>query len=61
MEEIKMEEKNLKMIINKSGSSTGWSGRVSIPKTWLDKLKIDQENRDIKITLKKDEIIVKKA
>ncbi len=57
-----IETRTAKININKTGgTSTGYNGKLTIPKTWLDKLKIDAENREVKITLKKDEIIIKKT
>ena len=55
-----MEVRNLKITFSKSGTSTGISGKLSIPKSWLDKLEITQDDRNVKITLDDKKIIIEK-
>lgn len=57
-----MEEKISKITIAKSGGTSinSYSGKVTIAKSWLDKLGINNDNRDIKITLDKKKIIIEK-
>lgn len=55
-----MEVRNLKITFSKSGTSTGISGKLSIPKSWLDKLKITQDERNVKVTLNDKKIIIEK-
>lgn len=55
-----MEVRNLKITFSKSGTSSGISGKLSIPKSWLDKLEITQDDRNVKITLDDKKIIIEK-
>ena len=55
-----MEVRKLKITFSKSGTSTGISGKLSIPKSWLDKLEITQNDRNVKITLNDKKIIIEK-
>ena len=56
-----MEERITKININKSGgTSTGCSGKLTIPKKWLDVLEINKNDRNVKITLEDKKIIIKK-
>lgn len=45
-----MEERILKITFGKSGNG-GVNPRLSIPKSFLDKLNITQEEREVKISL----------
>ena len=56
-----MEKRELKISFFKGGSGSV-SAKASIPKKWLDLLKITQENNDIELILdtEKEEIIIKK-
>lgn len=45
-----MEERILKITFGKSGNG-GINPRLSIPKSFLDKLNITQEEREVKISL----------
>ena len=45
-----MEERTLKITFGKSGNG-GINPRLSIPKSFLDKLNITQEEREVKISL----------
>ncbi len=56
-----MEKRFLKVSYSKSGSGS-ISPKLSIPKSFLEKLEITQENREIEIELREDtkEIIIRK-
>lgn len=56
-----MEERILKITFGKSGNG-GINPRLSIPKSFLDKLNITQEEREIKLLLdeKNSKIIITK-
>lgn len=56
-----MEKRVLKVSFAKGGSGSV-SPRTTIPKTWLDALKITQDERDIELILdvEKEQIILKK-
>lgn len=56
-----MEKRDLKISFFKGGSGS-ISAKTSIPKTWLDVLKITQDERDIELILdvEKEQIILKK-
>ncbi|MGL5123097.1 MAG: AbrB/MazE/SpoVT family DNA-binding domain-containing protein [Fusobacteriaceae bacterium] len=56
-----MEKRDLKISFFKGGSGS-ISAKTSIPKKWLDILKISQDERDIELILdeKREEIIIKK-
>lgn len=56
-----MEKRILKVSFFKSGSGS-ISPKLNIPKSFLDKIEINQENREIEIELKEDtkEIIIRK-
>ena len=55
-------QKITKVTIAKSGGTSvnSYSGKVTIAKSWLDKLGIDAENRNITLVLEDDRIIIKK-
>ena len=55
------EIRNVKMIFNKDGHGS-LSTRISVPKSWADKLGFSQEKREAEITFdeKKECIIIKK-
>lgn len=57
-----MEKRTLKISFGKSGNG-GLNPKISIPKTFLDKLNITQENREVEMILDEDNqklIIMKK-
>lgn len=56
-----MEKRILKISFFKSGSGS-ISPKLNIPKSFLDKLKINQENREVEIEVNEDtqEIIIRK-
>lgn len=56
-----MEKRILKVSFFKSGSGS-ISPKLNIPKSFLDKIEINQENREIEIELNEDtkEIIIRK-
>lgn len=56
-----MEKRILKVSFFKSGSGS-ISPKLSVPKSFLDKIEINQENREIEIELNEDtrEIIIRK-
>jgi len=59
-----MESKNRKVSFNKSGGTAGNGGitaRVILPITWIRKMGITQENREIKTTFDGKKIIIEKA
>ena len=55
-------QKTTKVTIAQSGGTSvnSYSGKVTIAKSWLDKLGIDAENRNITLVLEDDRIIIKK-
>ena len=58
-----MEERKLKISFNKSGGTAGKGGvttRVTLPKTWIDKMEITQEEREVTVTFDGEKIIIKK-
>lgn len=57
-----MISKNSKITFNKSGAGKGYnSGRVTIPKDFLQALEITEDERNIEIELKTEkEIIIRK-
>ncbi len=58
-----MEERKLKISFNKSGGTAGKGGvttRVTLPKTWIDKMGITQEEREVTVTFDEEKIIIKK-
>lgn len=56
------QQKTTKVTIAKSGGTSvnSYSGKITIAKSWLDKLGIDAENREIIIKLEDDKITIKK-
>lgn len=58
-----MESRNLKIMYNKSGgtaSKNSYSPKVSIPKKWLDKMEVNIDNRDVKLSFDGEKIIIEK-
>ena len=58
-----MEERKLNISFNKSGGTAGKGGvttRVTLPKTWIDKMEITQEEREVTVTFDGEKIIIKK-
>lgn len=54
-----METRDLKVQFNKSKSGS-ISPRVSIPTTWIEKLDINAEDREVVVALLDDAIVIKK-
>lgn len=56
-----MEKRILKIQFSKGGSGS-ISPRISIPKSWIDKLDISEQEREVKVLFdeEKKEIIIKK-
>lgn len=57
------QERQLKVMFNKSGgnaSKGSYSPKVSIPKTWLDEMGIDPDNRDVNMTFDNKKITIEK-
>ena len=56
-----MEKRDLKISFGKSGSGS-ISPKLSIPKTFLDKIEVNQDEREIELELNEDtkEIIIRK-
>ncbi len=56
-----MDKRNTKLIVNKSGGTSSKGGktyRVTIPNTWIDKMGLSENNRDISITFDGEKILV---
>lgn len=52
-----MEKRILKITFGKSGNG-GINPRVSIPKSFLDKMKVTQEEREIEMTFDEEKMII---
>lgn len=60
MEEIRY----FKIMFNKSGgtaSKNSYSPKISIPKNWLDTMKISLEERDVKVHFDGNKITIEKS
>ena len=58
-----VDERKAKVAFNKSGGTakgTAITNRVTIPTSWIKELGINQENREVKLTLKDNKITVEK-
>jgi hypothetical protein len=58
-----VDERKAKIAFNKSGGTakgTAITNRVTIPTSWIKELGINQENREVKLTLKDNKITVEK-
>lgn len=58
-----MEEKRARVIFNKSGGTAGKGGitnRITIPTTWVKKMGITEEQREVNISFDGEKIIIKK-
>lgn len=55
-----MEERNLKISPNKSGSGS-ITFRTTLPTKWIKAMGLNQENRDIKVSFDGEKIIIEKA
>lgn len=54
----------LKIMFNKSGgtaSKNSYSPKISIPKNWLDEMKISLDDRDVKVTFDGTKITIEKS
>lgn len=59
-----MKNRKAKLIANKSGGTAGAGGvtfRVTLPTNWIKELGLDEENRDISLSLENSSIIIKKS
>lgn len=54
-----MQERELNISFNKSGNGT-YTPRISLPIAWVREMRIDQENRQVKVTFEDGEIKIKK-
>lgn len=52
-----MEERKAKIIFNKTGAGNV-TPRVTLPATWIKKLGLDKENREVKIKFDNEKIII---
>lgn len=55
-----MEQRNLKVSFNKSGSGS-ISSSIRIPITWVKEMGIDKDNRGVVITFNEGKIVIEKA
>lgn len=55
-----MEKRNLKLIINKDGHGT-INYKLSLPKTWINKMNLSEENRNVIVSFDENKIIIEKA
>ena len=59
-----MEERIAKVSFNKSGGTArgkAITNRITIPTSWIKQLEITEENRDVKLILDNDKIIIIKS
>ena len=59
-----MNKRNANMIISKAGgnaSQNAYNCKVSIPKTWADKLGVSPDDKALSLEFKDESIIIKKA
>ena len=59
----KMEERIAKVSFNKSGGNAkgnGITNRVTVPTKWIKQLGITEENREIKLILDNNKVIIEK-
>lgn len=54
-----MESRNMNIIFNKAGSGS-MSTKVSIPISWIRKMVISQDDRNVILEFDKDKIIIRK-
>ena len=57
-----MEMRIVKVSFNKSGGTArgnAITNRITIPTSWIKQLEITEENRDVKLILDNDKIIIK--
>lgn len=55
-----MEKRNLKLIINKDGHGT-INYKLSLPKTWINKMNLSEKNRNVIVSFDENKIIIEKA
>lgn len=58
-----MEERIAKVSFNKSGGTAkgkAITNRVTIPTTWIKQLDITEENREVKLVIENNKIIIEK-
>lgn len=55
-----MEKRNLKLIVNKDGHGTT-NYKIALPKVWIDKMDLSQENRNVIVSFDENKIIIEKA
>lgn len=58
------EKRNANMIITKAGgnaSQNAYNCKVSIPKTWADKLGVSLDNKSLSLEFNGESIMIKKA
>ena len=59
-----METRNLRVIFNKSGGTAGknsYTTRVTLPKTWLDKIGVTIDDREVTAVLIDNQIVIEKT
>lgn len=58
-----MEERQAKVSFNKSGGTakgTAITNRVTIPTSWIKEMGITEENREVKLVIENNKIIIEK-
>lgn len=56
---IKGDIRELKIMFNNDGKGT-YTNRISLPKTWISKMGITQEERDVIVKFENNKIIIEK-
>lgn len=57
------EKRKMKVIFNKAGGNAGRTSvgtRISLPKTWIDKMNITPEEREVLLSFKNKKITIEK-
>ncbi len=57
------ESRVLKIMFNKSGgtaSKNSYAPKLSIPKSWLDEMNIDLDDREVKLSFDGEKIVIEK-
>lgn len=55
-----MEKRNLKLIVNKDGHCTT-NYKISLPKIWINKMNLNEKNRNVIVSFDENKIIIEKA
>jgi len=59
-----MEKRNANVIFGKAGgnaSKNSYTCKISIPKTWLDRMGVSVDKREVTLSLDDDRIIIEKS